>query len=397
MAAAFAAACYSAFAVSFPGRDAVWLCALTTMAVALGIFVWVVRTRAAGGAEADLECRCRYETLRIWFGYYGPLAALGVTLGWAFMPLPLPAWIRRDFSLLGTLILSPWLLMQSQRVAAGFDPYDRGDFRSWDFLVLRYKRMGPLAREQTGEDLRRIFSKAVDLRPGLKIAELGAGGSVVWDHLPPADRKGWILVDADPAAIYWGRTRGVGERWLCADARRLPFEEGELDGIVGMSFFDSIHDEQLDDILAEARRVLRPGGFLLHLQNLREWPAPDLCRALDPLLAEAGVPGSVRFRLLSSNLRFPAFDSEIAPAAFRRLSETATGIRRDRLEFLAEIGGLRGPVPLELDPRRVFQNLLAAALRRHGFEVHPAAPALKGALRRTVYLAASAPSGTKTS
>jgi SAM-dependent methyltransferase len=50
----------------------------------------------------------------------------------------------------------------------------------------------------------------------------------------------------------------------CADVRRLPFADGELDGVVSNSTLD--HFESADEIavaLGELARILRPGGVLL--------------------------------------------------------------------------------------------------------------------------------------
>ncbi len=55
--------------------------------------------------------------------------------------------------------------------------------------------------------------------------------------------------------------RWRGGAWVQADAARLPFENGSFDLVVSTEAFHWFPDP--DTVLAELRRVLRPGGTLL--------------------------------------------------------------------------------------------------------------------------------------
>lgn len=70
-------------------------------------------------------------------------------------------------------------------------------------------------------------------------------------------------VDIDPAAVEHARRRyrTEGLAFHCASALDLPFPDHRFDAVV--SFETLEHLAEHDELLAEFRRVLRPGGFLL--------------------------------------------------------------------------------------------------------------------------------------
>ncbi|XKE44088.1 methyltransferase domain-containing protein [Halomonas organivorans] len=69
-------------------------------------------------------------------------------------------------------------------------------------------------------------------------------------------------LDLAPGMLEEARRRhGHGIRWLCADAAELPLAEGELDLVVSNLALQWCPD--LETVLAEIHRVLRPGGRAL--------------------------------------------------------------------------------------------------------------------------------------
>jgi len=105
--------------------------------------------------------------------------------------------------------------------------------------------------------------------PGARVLDLAAGtGNVA--ILAAARGAHVIAVDLAPRMVEIGRARtgGLPVEWLEADAERLPLPDGSLDAV--LSAFGVICAPRPDVALAEARRVLEPGGTL----TLAAWP-PD--------------------------------------------------------------------------------------------------------------------------
>jgi SAM-dependent methyltransferase len=67
-----------------------------------------------------------------------------------------------------------------------------------------------------------------------------------------------VCVDQSPAAVEAARGRGLDAR--VADIRELPFRDGEFDLVLCAETLEHVRDVQL--LLSETRRVLRPGGTL---------------------------------------------------------------------------------------------------------------------------------------
>jgi SAM-dependent methyltransferase len=93
-------------------------------------------------------------------------------------------------------------------------------------------------------------------------------------------------IDVAPGVTRAARRRHPTVRIAACDVRRLPFRDASFDVVVSNSTLD--HFDRRDDIgrsLAELRRTLKPGGWLLvTLDNLRH-PAVALRNALPfPLL-----------------------------------------------------------------------------------------------------------------
>ena len=103
-----------------------------------------------------------------------------------------------------------------------------------------------------------------------RVLELGAGTGLNLAHYPPAVRE---LVLTEPEAPMLRRLTAraaasasrVGT--VQAPAERLPFPAGSFDAVVSTLTLCTVDD--LPAALAEARRVLVPGGRLLFLEHVR--------------------------------------------------------------------------------------------------------------------------------
>ena len=118
-----------------------------------------------------------------------------------------------------------------------------------------------------------------------------------------------------------------GIEWLCGDAEALPIGDGAADGYTIAFGIRNLTD--IPRALAEARRVLRPGGRFLCLEFSRfAWPGPDaLYDAYSfnvvPWIGEMVTGNGDAYRYLVESIRrFPdqrRFASMIAAAGLERV------------------------------------------------------------------------------
>jgi SAM-dependent methyltransferase len=152
---------------------------------------------------------------------------------------------------------------------------------------------------------------------GDRVLEVGCGTGVICDLL--AERPGVaavVGVDPSPLFVERARARRPDLRFEVGDGRDLPFEDAGFDTVVFSTTLCHIPGPEL--ALAEARRLLRPGGRLLvydgdyttttvatdPLDPLQDCATaairrlvhdPWLVRRLVPLVREAGfAPGELR-------------------------------------------------------------------------------------------------------
>jgi SAM-dependent methyltransferase len=98
------------------------------------------------------------------------------------------------------------------------------------------------------------------LQPGALILDLGAGsvdGSRLWDHGKTEVGLRFVACDLEFETL----SRNPNPRRLIADAARLPFCDAEVDLIVTDNMFEHLLEPV--GVLAECRRVLKPGGALV--------------------------------------------------------------------------------------------------------------------------------------
>jgi len=115
-----------------------------------------------------------------------------------------------------------------------------------------------------GEELTNRTVAAMNLPAGAAIADLGCGTGTTAMMLARYYDFRVSAVDISAANIERAIQRlGAGHatiRFCQADAHQLPFNDSELDGLIAECTF-SLFSEQ-ETVLAEIRRVLKPGGKL---------------------------------------------------------------------------------------------------------------------------------------
>src|SRR5947208_4342770 len=97
---------------------------------------------------------------------------------------------------------------------------------------------------------------------GDNVLEIGPGPGITTDLLRGRARQLTVLeVDAAAAAALEKRLGGSGVRIVHGDGAAMPFADGAFSGVVAFTMLHHVPTAALQDrLLAEARRVLRPGG-----------------------------------------------------------------------------------------------------------------------------------------
>ena len=149
---------------------------------------------------------------------------------------------------------------------------------------------------------------------GEDVLEIGPGPGVTTDLLRGRTRRLTALeVDAAAAASLQTRLAGTGVRVVHGDGAAMPFATGSFSSVVAFTMLHHVPSAALQDrLLAEARRVLRPGGvfvgfdgvgsFLFRLIHLGDTYTPVNPDTFGPRLEAAGFEevaverGWARFR-----------------------------------------------------------------------------------------------------
>jgi demethylmenaquinone methyltransferase / 2-methoxy-6-polyprenyl-1,4-benzoquinol methylase len=126
-------------------------------------------------------------------------------------------------------------------------------------------------------------------RPGQRLLDVAGGtGDIALRAVPrllghrEAADAGVIVCDTSAAMLAIGRARALdqgilaGIEWVCADAEQLPVADRSVD-LYTMGF-GLRNVTRIDAALAEARRVLKPGGRFLCLEF-----TPEITPLLQPL------------------------------------------------------------------------------------------------------------------
>ena len=111
----------------------------------------------------------------------------------------------------------------------------------------------------------RVLRRALESAPGRRLLDIGGGTG---NYTVALKRDGWepAVVDRSPEML--ARAAAKGLETVQADAQRLPFADETFDAATMISMLHHVDDQPA--ALAEARRVLKPGGRLALMGFARE-------------------------------------------------------------------------------------------------------------------------------
>jgi SAM-dependent methyltransferase len=189
--------------------------------------------------------------------------------------------------------------------------------------------------------------------PDQDVVDVGCGGGALVRALTERGARvtGVEVSDSQLAAAV-EQDDGNGARYIVGRAERLPLEAASADIVVFMRSFHHVPRADLGAALAEARRVIRPGGAVYVAEPLAEGNFFELTRLVDD---ETEVRATAQAAL-----------ARASDAGLRR----ATTVDYEAPLTIAGLPGLRARV-VAADPRRAtrFDELgaeLAEGLERLG-------------------------------
>jgi SAM-dependent methyltransferase len=206
----------------------------------------------------------------------------------------------------------------------------------------------------TGEDLRDVAALVVG-QSGARVLDLGCGGGHVAFAVAPhvAEAVAYDL-SAEMLAAVDGEARARGLRNVATQrgpAEALPFESASFDVVV--TRFSAHHWADVRAGVAEARRVLKPGGKAMVIDVV----APEEA-ALDSFLQSVELlrdPSHVRDYTVAQWRGF------LVAAGFAVVEATPCRLRMD---FASWIARMQTP-PLRADAVRSLQATASAAVSAH--------------------------------
>lgn len=170
-------------------------------------------------------------------------------------------------------------------------------------------------------------------RPGMRLLDVGGGtGDIAFRFLEQGGGQ-VDVVDVNPAMLAVGRTRSIdrghlsGISWTCGDAERLPIADASVDAYTIAFCIRNV--TRIEAALAEARRVLKPGGRFMCLE-FSHVVLPVLDKLYDaysfavlPALGRMVAGNADAYRYLAESIRkFPdqeAFATLIGAAGLERV------------------------------------------------------------------------------
>jgi demethylmenaquinone methyltransferase/2-methoxy-6-polyprenyl-1,4-benzoquinol methylase len=190
----------------------------------------------------------------------------------------------------------------------------RGVFNS---VASRYDLMNDLMSFAVHRRWKAAMIDWLNPQPGMRILDVGGGTGDIAVRILKRAPAAVTVVDINHEMLAVGRDRAIdqgvlhGVAWVCGDAERLPVADGSADAVtIAFCIRNVTH---IPAVLAEARRVLKPGGRFLCLEFSRV-ALPLLDRVYDtysftvlPRLGRLVAGDAEAYRYLAESIRkFPS-------------------------------------------------------------------------------------------
>jgi len=129
-----------------------------------------------------------------------------------------------------------------------------------------YHEQRPQVLEANRHMVRMILS-GIRAQPGKnKFLEIGPGWGDFYEWLPKENRGDFEHVEWNPHLIRHFQSRFPDAKIRQGNAYQLPYRDGSLDGVFGLTAFSSFTN--LDRVVDECWRVLKPGGFFVSIHDI---------------------------------------------------------------------------------------------------------------------------------
>jgi ubiquinone/menaquinone biosynthesis C-methylase UbiE len=195
------------------------------------------------------------------------------------------------------------------------------------------------AIQRIGAEWVGLLAEAGRPTAGSTVLEVGAGtGALTAALLRHGDVGRLFATDVSLAFLKVALARGRGDARLSAvraDANRLPFADGQFDLVLGRSILHHLLD--YPEVLAQSRRLLRPGGLAVFFEPILEGKI-QIAQLAAQVAALARAQGDAR--LTEAELRrIDQMVRHITKAAWHPQDRAALARLEDK--FIFDVAGMR--------------------------------------------------------
>src|SRR3954470_698714 len=174
------------------------------------------------------------------------------------------------------------------------------------------------------------------------VIDVGCGDGALVRHLARRGARAiGVEIGREPLRRARAHAPVGGERYEHGGAQDLPLEDASADGVVFANSLHHVPTELLDTALAEAARVLRPGGLLYVQEPVAEGAYFDLLRAVDDetavrAAAQAAIGRAAGHRL--AHEQTIEFDNDVVHRDFASFRDRVVLADAERTAAFEDVG-----------------------------------------------------------